>query len=334
MKDLEQLQIIRQLSILIASGIPLLDAIKLMEIAPIEKYLNQGQSLSFALNQLGFHSFCIGLIKTGEASGSLHESLKQTTVFLDKKIKLKKKINKALHYPATVLFISLLVLFAMFQWVIPSFESMFKNFQAELPIPTQLLIHASHWVNHYFFYGLIGLFLIYLVTYKIWKSNLEFQKWLDQVALIIPIYGKIRKSTIVTQLARNIGILYGNGIPILEALRSTALNSNNWVTFSLCSKIKVLLSQGWSFSDAIKMIDQHHTLVSKQYWQLIKISECSGDLGKTLLSIALQEEEKLDHLVDQLTQSLEPLLMLFMGILIGGLVISLYLPIFEMGQIL
>jgi type II secretory pathway component PulF len=95
-----------------------------------------------------------------------------------------------------------------------------------------------------------------------------------------------------------------------------------------------LLSQGWSFSDSLKIIDNRHRLINKAYFQLIKIGENSGELGKIMLSIAKQEEEKLDQLVDQLTQSLEPILMLFMGIIIGSLVISLYLPIFEMGQIL
>lgn len=334
MKDTQQLHISRQLSTLIDSGLPLLDAIKLMEFKSIERYLNQGQSLSFALSQLGFHSFCIGLIKTGETSGNLQDSLGQITQFLEKKIKLKKKINKAMHYPMIVLSISLLVLYAMFQWVIPSFETMFKNFQAELPLPTQILINTSHWVGQYFLYVFITFCVFIFILYKIWQRHTSVQKIVDQTYLKIPIFGKIKKAMLITQWARNIGTLYSSGIPILEALKTTALNSNDWVILTLCSKIKILLSQGWSFSDALKIIDEQHQLISKEYSQLIKISENSGDLGKILISIAKQEEEKLDQLVDQLTQSLEPVLMLFMGIIIGGLVISLYLPIFEMGQIL
>jgi type IV pilus assembly protein PilC len=334
MKDIQQLHISRQLSTLIDSGLPLLDAIKLMRFESVEKYLKQGQSLSFAFEKLGFHSFCIGLIKTGEASGNLKDSLNQINQFLDKKIKLKKKISKALHYPIIVLSISLMVLFAMFQWVIPSFETMFKNFQAELPLPTQILIKTSHWVSHYFLYILVIIFICIFIFYKFWQHNVLFQKMIDQAFLKIPVFGGIRKAMLVIQWARNIGILYSNGIPILDALKTTALNSNDWVTLDLCSKIKILLSQGRSFSDALKIIDKHHRLINEEYFQLIKIGENSGELGKLLLSIAQQEEEKLDQLVDQLTQSLEPVLMLFMGIIIGGLVISLYLPIFEMGQIL
>ncbi len=130
------------------------------------------------------------------------------------------------------------------------------------------------------------------------------------------------------------GTLYSHGIPILDAIRHTALSSNDWVVYDLCSKVKVLLSQGWSLSDALMRWNTPYQLLHKEYLQLIRISESSGDLGGTLLLVADQEEERLDLLVDQLTQSLEPLLMLIMGGMIGGLVIALYLPIFEMGQIL
>lgn len=334
MKDIQQLHISRQLSILINSGLPLLDAIKLMDFKLVEKQLNQGRSLSFALEKLGFHPFCIGLVKTGEASGNLNDSLDQITQFLDKKIKLKKRINKALHYPTIVLSISLLVMYAIFRWVIPSFESMFKNFHAELPLPTQILIETSHWISNYFVYIFIGASIFVLIFLKIWQKNIFIQKQIDHIFIKFPVAGKIRKAMLIIQWSRNIGILYSNGIPILDALKITALNSNDWVTLELCSKIKILLSQGWSFSESLKIIDNDHQLIKKEYFQLIKIGENSSELGKMFLSIAQQEEERLDQLVDQLTQSLEPFLMLFMGILIGGLVISLYLPIFEMGQIL
>lgn len=334
MKDIQQLHISRQLSILINSGLPLLDAIKLMDFKIVEKQLNQGRSLSFALEKLEFHPFCIGLIKTGEASGNLKDSLDQINQFLEKKINLKKRINKALHYPVIVLSISLLVMYAIFRWVIPSFESMFKNFHAELPLPTQILIEISHWIGNYSVYLLMGASFFVFVFLKIWQKNIFVQKKIDRLFIKIPVVGKIRRAMLIIQWARNIGILYSNGIPILDALKVTALNSNDWVTLELCSKIKILLSQGWSFSDSLRIIDNDHQLIKKEYFQLIKIGENSSELGKMLLSIADQEESRLDQLVDQLTQSLEPFLMLFMGILIGGLVISLYLPIFEMGQIL
>ena len=334
MTEAEQLNITRQLASLIRSGLPLLDAIRLIEFKTIEKHLHQGKSLSYAFKEMGFHSFCVGLIQTGEASGHLNESLAQINIFLDKKIKLNKKIKKALHYPMIVLSISLMILLAMFQWVIPSFEQMFHNFQASLPLPTVLLIESSKWLRNNFLILFIGLAVSLLAFIQIWKSSPLLQQFLDRQILHLPVVGKMRRSILVTQWARNVGTLYSHGIPILEAIRHTALSSNDWVVFDLCSKIKVLLAQGWSFSDALLRWNTPYQLLHKEYLQLIRISESSGDLGGTLLLVADQEEERLDLLVDQLTQSLEPLLMLIMGAMIGGLVIALYLPIFEMGQIL
>lgn len=334
MKGSEQLSISRQLATLICSGLPLLDAIKLMEFHAIEKDLNQGQSLSYALEKLGFHTFCVGLIKTGEASGNLHSSLLQINTYLDKKIKLRKKVAKALIYPSLVLCISLIVLWAMFHWVIPSFENMFKNFNAQLPLPTLVLIEISYWVKSYSVFLLIFFASLFILFIKLWSASKSLQQRIDRMVIQLPIVGRIRKSALVTQWARNTGILYGHGIPILDALRETALNSNDWVIWKFCATLRALLSQGQAFSSAVTMSDPRHTLINKEYLQLIKISETSGDLGRILVLIADQEEEALDQLIDQLTQGLEPFLMLFMGLIIGSLVISLYLPIFEMGQIL
>lgn len=334
MKESDQLNISRQLATLIYSGLPLLDAIQLMEFHAVEQDLNQGQSLSYALEKLGWHTFCVGLIKTGEASGHLHSSLLQINTYLDKKIKLRKKLAKALLYPSLVLGISLLVLWAMFHWVIPSFENMFKNFNAQLPLPTLVLIEISYWVKSYFIFLFIFFVGLCLIGIKLWSLSQSLQKKVDRIFMKLPFIGRIRKSALVTQWARNTGILYGHGIPILDALRETALNSNDWVIWEFCAKLRSLLSQGQSFSSAVAMIDHKHILINKEYLQLIKISEASGDLGRILVLIADQEEEALDQLIDQLTQSLEPFLMLLMGLIIGSLVISLYLPIFEMGQIL
>lgn len=137
MKEAAQLHLIRQLHSLLKSGLSLLDAVQMMGLTNIQKSLTNGNSLSYSLSKMGFHSFCVSLIQTGEATGNLLESLSQASTYLEKQIKLQQKIKKALNYPCIVLFVSGFVLVAMFQWVIPSFESMFANFQAELPWPTR-----------------------------------------------------------------------------------------------------------------------------------------------------------------------------------------------------
>jgi type IV pilus assembly protein PilC len=334
MKENAQLHLIRQLHSLLKSGFPLLDAIQLMELTNIQKSLANGNSLSYAFNKIGFHPFCVSLLQTGEATGDLVGSLSQAANYLDKQIKLQKKIKKALSYPCIVLSVSAIVLIAMFQWVIPSFESMFANFQAELPWPTRFLINSSHWVQSYFLYLAMTILCLTALLHLIWRRHSQTQQVVDLLLLKLPIFGQIRKSSLLIQWSRNISLLTARGVPILEALKQTALHSNDWISFKFCAQINGYLAQGWSLSESIGQASGQSLLTHREQIQLIKVGEVSGDLPEMLANIANQEEDRLDHIIDQLAQSIEPCLMLIMGLIIGCLVVSLYLPIFEMGQIL
>ncbi len=334
MKEAAQLHLIRQLHSLLKSGLSLLDAIQMMGLNDIQKSLANGNSLSYSLSRMGFHPFCVSLIQTGEATGNLVDSLSQAAIYLDKQIKLQKKIKKALSYPCIVLFVSSLVLVAMFQWVIPSFENMFANFQAELPWPTRFLIQGSHWVQNYSLIVAIALGSLMSLFHLIWRRHTQTQQMVDHLLLTLPIVGSIRRSSLLIQWSRNISLLTSRGVPILEALKQTALHSNDWISFNFCAQINVSLAQGWSLSESINQISGKSLLSQKEQLQLIKVGEVSGDLPQMLANIANQEEDHLDHMIDQLAQSIEPCLMVIMGLIIACLVISLYLPIFEMGQIL
>ena len=334
MKDATQLHLIRQLYSLLKSGLSLLDAVQMMGLNTIQKSLATGNSLTYSLSKMGFHPFCVSLIQTGEATGNLLDSLSQASIYLEKQIKLQKKIKKALSYPCIVLFVSSLVLLAMFHWVIPSFENMFANFQAELPWPTRLLIQGSHWVQDYSLMVVIALGSLMGLFHLIWRRHTQTQQMVDHLLLTLPIIGSIRKSSLLIQWSRNISLLTSRGVPILEALKQTALHSNDWVSFNFCAQINISLAQGWSLSESIKQISGKSLLSQKEQLQLIKVGEVSGDLPQMLANIANQEEDHLDHMIDQLAQSIEPCLMIIMGLIIACLVISLYLPIFEMGQIL
>ncbi len=334
MKDNAQLYLIRQLHSLLNSGLSLLDAVQMMGLTELQKYLTNGNSLSHSLTKIGFHPLCVSLIQTGEATGDIADSLSQAANYLEKQIKLQKKIKKALSYPCIVLVVSTLILVAMFQWVIPSFENMFSNFQAELPWPTRLLIQGSHWVRQYFLIVIIILLILVWLCNHVWRNHPPTQQMVDHLLLKIPIFGQMRKSSLLIQWSRNISLLTDRGVPILEALKQTALHSNNWICFIFCAQINVSLVQGWSLSESINQLSEKSLLIKEEQIQLIKVGEISGDLPQMLANIANQEEDHLDHMIDQLAQSIEPCLMLIMGLIIACLVISLYLPIFEMGQIL
>ncbi len=334
MKELQQLYLSQQLSALLEAGLPVLDALEMKHQYQLKILLSQGHKLSSGLEKLGFHPFCLGLIQTGEATGELPESFKQVTLFLEKKIRLQQKMNQALRYPMIVLTVSLMVLWAMFQWVIPSFEQMFSNFQASLPWPTLILIDSSHWIQENGWIILILLTILWFGFGQLWSRHTPTQRWVDQRLVHIPIFGKIRKASLLIQWSRNIALLNSRGVPLLEALKQTALHANDWLIFDVCRQMNVSLSQGWTLAESIQSARYSRYLFEEKHIQLIRVGESSGDLPQMLHTIAKQEEERLNQLVDQLTQSLEPCLMLIMGLIIACIVTALYLPIFEMGQIL
>ena len=334
LNSVEQLTVSKQFSTLLQAGLPLLDVVNLLEMSFVTNSLKQGLTLSASFQHLGFDMFCISLLQTGEMSGSLAKSFLQIEIYLNKKIEINRKVRRALHYPTIVVLTSSFILWAMMMWVIPSFEQMFSNFQAELPLPTLILISASHWLKNYWM--MIGLAIIVslLIGFQIWQKCLPIQQKTDFLLSRLPIIGPIRKASLLAQWSKNISTLLASGMPILDAMRQSALISNDWLTFKLCSDLNGLLSQGWSLTDSLSRLKAQRYFLSESQLQLIKVGESSGELCSMLELISTQASDQLDELVDGLTQSLEPLLMVIMGLIIGTLVISLYLPIFQMGQIL
>jgi type IV pilus assembly protein PilC len=211
---------------------------------------------------------------------------------------------------------------------------MFSNFQAELPLPTLILISASHWLKNYWMMIGLAIIISLLIGFQIWQKCLPIQQKTDFLLSRLPIIGPIRKASLLAQWSKNISTLLASGMPILDAMRQSALISNDWLTFKLCSDLNGLLSQGWSLTDSLSRLKAQRYFLSESQLQLIKVGESSGELCSMLELISTQASDQLDELVDGLTQSLEPLLMVIMGLIIGTLVISLYLPIFQMGQIL
>lgn len=334
LNSVEQLTVSKQFSTLLQAGLPLLDVVSLLEMSFVTNSLKEGRTLSASFQHLGFDMFCISLLQTGEMSGSLAKSFLQIEIYLNKKIEINRKVRRALHYPTIVVLTSSFILWAMMMWVIPSFEQMFSNFQAELPLPTLILISASHWLKNYWMMIGLAIIISLLIGFQIWQKCLPIQQKTDFLLFRLPIIGPIRKASLLAQWSKNISTLLSSGMPILDAMRQSALISNDWLTFKLCSDLNGLLSQGWSLTDSLSRLKAQRYFLSESQLQLIKVGESSGELCSMLELISTQASDQLDELVDGLTQSLEPLLMVIMGLIIGTLVISLYLPIFQMGQIL
>ena len=317
LNSVEQLTVSKQFSTLLQAGLPLLDVVSLLEMSFVTNSLKQGRTLSASFQHLGFDMFCISLLQTGEMSGSLAISFLQIEIYLNKKIEINRKVRRALHYPTIVVLTSSFILWAMMMWVIPSFEQMFSNFQAELPLPTLILISASHWLKNYWMMIGLAIIISLLIGFQIWQKCLPIQQKTDFLLSRLPIIGPIRKASLLAQWSKNISTLLASGMPILDAMRQSALISNDWLTFKLCSDLNGLLSQGWSLTDSLSRLKAQRYFLSESQLQLIKVGESSGELCSMLELISTQASDQLDELVDGLTQSLEPLLMVIMGLIIG-----------------
>jgi type IV pilus assembly protein PilC len=340
-----QLHFVERILILLDAGLPLLESIALIrQSAPsawqsalrrIEANLTQGERFSTCLaKQDGFlDPAFVGLIRVSEAAGEIALAFKTMRDQLSTQIELTRQIQQALAYPLITVGSALLLLIAMILWVIPVFGSVFENFNATLPWPTQLLLSASHQISSYapvlgilFAIAAIGLSLL-------WKSHSGFQKACDRRIFQIPILGNLFRQSALACWCRNLGYLIEAGLPALEAMRITAQSANQWFSHDLSAHMFKSLAQGWSFGEAMERADPRQRFFDPETRQLLCIGNASGYLGSMLGKRADALSKELSSQLQLLSHSLEPILIGLVGLFIGGLVIILYLPIFNLGHI-
>ena len=322
----------RQIHLLLKTGISLIDTCRLSELHELETELSNGVSPSKIMAKLNFDPFCVSLIAVGETAGQLEQSFDQVAQHLDMKIRIQKKIKKALTYPAIVLVMAIIMTTGIFQWVIPHFADIFKSLNAELPWLTVKMIAISEnwiWVSSMIF----GIpVLVILSLYLAWQSSMTIQRLLDYLTIHLPIYGPIKRLSISSTWSKQLSQLCQTQVPILDALKSISLSSPNWITHDLSANLHRELNLGQSFDQALAKCLAARQLFSVQDMHLLKISQQNGQLPETLATIGNCHENNLEHLTENLGDLIEPVLIMVMGILVGTIVISLYLPIFEMGQ--
>jgi type IV pilus assembly protein PilC len=222
---------------------------------------------------------------------------------------------------------------AMVIWVIPVFSDVFSHFNAPLPWSTQLLLSASQQFMLYLPVIVGGFALAAISSSLLWLRHSGFQKSCDQYLLQIPVIGDLFRQSALACWCRSLGYLMQAGLPALEAIRITAQTSNQWLCHDLSAHIFKSLAQGWSFGEALKRADPRQRFFDHETAQLLQIGSASGSLAAMLSSRAVALEQQLTSRLKLLSHSLEPILVVFVGLLIGGLVIILYLPIFNLGQI-
>ena len=345
LKKQDQLRFAEQLLTLLDAGLPLLNAIELIystapknwltSLSGIHEQLKKGESFSQCLrNQKNQFSIeFVNLIKVSERTGDFSLALKTICQQLEAQIELRRKIQQSMSYPLITLASSFLLVMVMMIWVVPVFKEVFDHFQAELPRPTKALIEASSWLQEFGIEIACTLLIFTALCGLAWAKLPRLQKYCDRASFCIPLVGQLLRLATLTYWCRTLGHLLRSGLPLLDALRVTAQSSNHWLSHDYSAEIFKHLTRGWPLGDAIVKADPKRLLFDLETLQLLKIASESGALAEMLQKRSMVLGSQLSNKLNTLSQSLEPLLIIIVGLIIGSLVIILYLPIFNLGQI-
>jgi type IV pilus assembly protein PilC len=332
----------RQLATMLAAGIPLVQAFEIVGnghdkpamqklILDIKADVEGGTSLheSLARHPLYFDDLYVNLVEAGEQAGALENLLDKIATYKEKTEALKKKVKKALFYPAAVLVVAIVVTMILLIFVIPQFESLFKGFGADLPAFTQMVINLSRFVQDQ------GVFIAMVIAGAIWafiyfkKRSKAMRIFLDRAALKLPIIGPILNKAAIARYARTLSTMFAAGVPLVEALDSVAGATGNIVYEQAVEKMRDEVATGQRLQRAM----ENTGLFPNMVIQMIAVGEESGSLDEMSSKVASFYEAEVDNAVDAMSSLLEPLIMAILGVLVGGLVIAMYLPIFKLGAV-
>ena len=332
----------RQLATMLAAGIPMVQAFQIVGsgsdkpavqklILDVKADIEGGTSLHEALGKhpLYFDDLYVNLVEAGEQAGALESLLDKIATYKEKTEALKKKVKKALFYPAAVLAVAVIVTVVLLVFVIPQFEALYKGFGADLPAFTQFVIHISQFVQH------DGIFIALVVGGAIWafiyfkKRSKAMREFLDRLILKLPIIGPILNKAAIARYARTLSTMFAAGVPLVEALESVAGATGNIVYENAVLKMRDEVSTGQRLQRAMEATGLFPNMVN----QMIAVGEESGSLDEMSAKVATFYEQEVDNAVDAMSSLLEPLIMLVLGVLVGGLVVAMYLPIFKLASV-
>jgi len=332
----------RQLATMLTAGIPMVQAFEIIGVGndkpavqklvlAIKADIETGNALNQALakHPLHFDDLFVNLVEAGEHAGALETVLDKIATYKEKTEALKKKIKKALFYPAAVMAVAVIVTVVLLLFVIPQFESLFKGFGADLPAFTQFVIDLSRWLQAkwWVMFGIIGV-AIFLFSY-FYKRSRAMRQFLDRMSLQIPVIGPILKKAAIARFARTLATMFGAGVPLVEAMKSVAGATGNILYQEGVLKMRDEISTGMRMQRAM----ENTGLFPNMVVQMIAVGEESGSLDDMAGKVADFYEADVDAAVDALSSLLEPLIMVILGVLVGGLVIAMYLPIFKLGAV-
>lgn len=332
----------RQLATMMKAGVPLLQAFDIVGkghnnpavsklLADIKSDVETGSSLSAAFRKYPLHFddlFC-NLVGAGEQAGILDTLLDRLATYKEKILAIKSKIKSALIYPVSILVVAFIITAVIMIFVVPAFKDLFTSFGADLPTPTLVVMAISDFFVKWWWaiFGSIGFGLWYFLY--TWKRSIELQATMDRLMLRLPIFGEIIRKATIARFARTLATMFTAGVPLVEALDSVAGATGNRVYYEATKKIQSEVSTGTSLTVAMQNADVFPSMVL----QMTAIGEESGSLDAMLSKVADFFEGEVDDAVAAMSSLMEPVIMVVLGVLIGGLVIAMYMPIFKMGKV-
>ncbi|MDP3562034.1 MAG: type II secretion system F family protein [Legionellaceae bacterium] len=300
-------------------------------IKQLQNDLQAGLTLAEALRKHPkyFSQLICNLIAIGEESGTLRDILNKISRYLDNNEQIKQKMRRALTYPTAVMLIAVAVTVGLLWCVIPQFESLFRSFDADLPAMTLWILHLSHALQHHGVVLIVSVILLLTLLRYTYHQSPYFIKILNKLSLKLPFWGSLLQKKIMAQFASTLSITYSAGIPLVEALGSVALiTSNVWYVEAIL-QLRHSILQG----ESLRKVLQDNKLFPDFVAQMINLGEETGTINTMLQHIARYYEETIEHAVHTLTTVFEPLIMALLGVLIGGLILAMYLPILKLGSI-
>ncbi|HYL83936.1 MAG TPA: type II secretion system F family protein [Candidatus Angelobacter sp.] len=329
----------RQFSVMIDAGLPLVQCLEILagqqENKSFQKILNGvrgsvegGATLSTSMKQYDkvFDPLYYNMVEAGETGGILDTILQRLSTYIEKNVKLKRAVKSAMIYPVSVLGIAALVITLLLWKVVPIFVQLFNGLDVDLPLPTRIVIGLSNFIGSIYGGIILVLFIAGCVALKVWYGTPQGRMVLDHVLLKIPMVGILLRKIAVARFTRTLGTLISSGVPILEGLDITARTSGNAVVERAISQTRKAVEAGRSLVDPLKETDVFPGMVT----QMIGVGEQTGAMDAMLQKIADFYEDEVDAAVKDLLTALEPMMIVFLGVVVGGIVISMYLPLFSL----
>ena len=331
----------RQFATMLKSGVPLLQSFDIVAkghsnpavgqlLTDVKNDVSSGSSLAqaFSKRPVQFDSLFCNLVNAGEQAGILDGVLDRLADYKEKILAIKAKIKSALFYPAAIMVVAFVITAVIMIFVIPVFADLFKSFGADLPAPTLAVMAMSSFFLSYW-WAIFGIAIggTWFFFYS-WKRSKKMQATIDRLSLKAPVFGNLLEKSAIARWSRTLATMFAAGVPLVEALDSVAGSAGNHVYFLATKRIQGEVSTGTNLTSAMSNTGLFPNMVI----QMVQIGEESGQLDSMLSKVADYYDREVDDIVDRMSALLEPIIMVILGVLIGGLVIAMYLPIFKMGQ--